>query len=559
MVERHEPLPGQGDAREALQEVLRAIKRNKIRVVFTTLVVLLLGVALSMLWPNKYESSTHFVLRDWYVVEDAALLDELGDLPVVKKLKTLENELRSRARVETVMTELQWVEWLETAGKESDRRDLLEKISDNLVVEMEGTLTGAHDITLVFRWTSPLKARDFVNRLRDQWIQLTLEGYKKRLEERRDREEGVLAEREDDYHAALAAVTTYENEHNVPSLMSDEVNNQLRANYEMELAKASAELETVAGDLQRLEAQLQAIPHDTPQPRAPQTAEQADLLVKLQTSQAQLLQVSDPVKGLTPQHPKRKQMQSEYDTLLAALKAAGYDPDLGILVNQTNPAWLAVETERQARHMRELELTAQVSSLQQQLTDVQARLDMLPVARAELARLNATVTVRSQLVEEQRLIVQPLREKVMQYRSQNFGTDTQAFGAGQAGPFEILESGVEPENPVLPVTAIILAVALVVGVFLGAIGPILAEITRSSFGTVREVGRSLGVPVLGAVDLILTARDLRTRRVQRGLTYVTMAIVLLSLAAAIYIYHSKPEVLPDALRRTLREVRMFLT
>ncbi len=559
MAERGDQTLGQGDAREALQEVLRAIRRNKLRVVFTTLVVLLLGVALSLLWPNKYESTTHFVLRDWYVVEDAALLEELGDLPLAKKLKTLENELRSRKRTEAVMAELQWIEWLETAGKESDRRDLAEKIATNLVVEMEGTLTGAHDIRLGFRWTSPRKAADFVNRLRDQWIQLTLEGYKKRLEEKRDRMEGVLAEREDDYHAALAAVTTYENEHKVPSLLSTEVNNQLRADYEVELTRVTAELETVAGDLQRLEAQLQAIPRDTPQPRAPQTQEQADLLVKLQAVEPQLRAVSDPVKGFTPEHPRRKLLQSEYDTLLALLKAAGYDPEGGIMVNQTNPAWLAVENERQAKQMRQLELRAQTTSLQKQLDEVQSRLDMLPVVSSELARLNATVAVRDQLVSESRLEVQPLREKVQQLRAQSFGTDAEGFSIPQNSPFEILETGVEPENPVLPITAIILAVALVLGVFLGAMGPVLAEITRSSFGTVREVGRSLGVPVLGAVDLILTSRDLRARRVQRGLTYATMALVLLSLAAAIWIYRSNPEVLPDALRRTLREVRMALT
>ena len=126
MAERTDQLIQQGDAREALDEVLRAIRRNRVRVVFTTLVVLLLGVALSMLWPNKYESSTKFALRDWYVVADSVLLEELGDLPLQKKLKSLENELRSRKRVEAVMNELQWPEWQDTAGKESERRILLE-------------------------------------------------------------------------------------------------------------------------------------------------------------------------------------------------------------------------------------------------------------------------------------------------------------------------------------------------------------------------------------------------------------------------------------------------
>src|SRR5262249_22989153 len=148
-----EQFTAQGDAREAVQEVLRAIKRNKVRVAFTTVVVVLLGIALSMLWPNKYESSTQFVLRDWKVVMDAVLLDQLQDLPIAKKMKTLENELRSRKRVEAVMAELQWPEWLDTAGKETERRKVLDKISDNLDVILDSGVTGDYSITITFRWT----------------------------------------------------------------------------------------------------------------------------------------------------------------------------------------------------------------------------------------------------------------------------------------------------------------------------------------------------------------------------------------------------------------------
>ncbi|MBM3984516.1 MAG: hypothetical protein FJ296_02305 [Planctomycetes bacterium] len=559
MPERADPIVQQGDPREALQEVLRAIRRNKVRVAFTTAVVVLLGVALSLLWPNKYESSTMFVLRDWHVVADAVLLEELADIPLVKKLKTLENELRSRRRVEAVLNELSWPEWLDTAGKESDRRDLLLKIGENLVVAMDSDVTGAHNIVLTFAWTSPRKAKEFVNRLRDAWIQLTLESYKKRLEEQKDRMEGTWRERQADHTAALAAVKQYEREHGVPGLLSTDVNNQLRAQYEIELAKAKAELESVVGVVQHIEAEQQVLDKETLQPITPSTKQQAELLVKLQALEPQFKAATDPVTGYKPLHPKVKQLQSEYDSLLAQLKEAGYDPQGGLMELQVNPLWVAKEGERQVALTRERELTALVTGTQRELDEVKRRLEAIPVVTADLAQLNAEVDVKATLAGEALLQLQPLREKVIQLRAQSFGVDSQGLGTIQSGPFEILESGVEPEDPVLPVTAIILAVSLVLGILVGAMGPVLTEMTRSSFGTVKEVGRSLGVPVLGAVDLILTVRDLRAQRVQRSLTYVTMALVLVSLAAAIWIYHAHAEQLPDALRRTLREVRMALT
>ncbi len=559
MAERSDAIVQQTDPREALQEVLRAIKRNKPRVVFTTAVVSLLGVALSLLWPNKYESSTMFVLRDWHVVADAVLLEELADIPLAKKLKTLENELRSRRRVESVLNELNWPEWLDTTGKESDRRDLLLKIGENLVVAMDSDVTGAHNIVLSFSWTSPRKAKEFVNRLRDTWIQLTLESYKKRLEEQKDRMEGTWRERQADHTAALAAVKQYEREHDVPGLLSTDVNNELRAQYEIKLAEAKTQLVTVAGELQRIESEQQAVDKETLQPVTPSTKQQAELLVKLQGLEPQLKAASDPVTGYTPLHPKRKQVQAEYDSLLAQLKEAGYDPEQGLLAQQVNPLWVSMEAQRQVALTRERELTALVTGTQHELDEVRRRLEAIPVVTADLAQLNAEVVIKGQLVGEAMLELQPLREKVIQLRSQSFGVDSQGIGTIQSGPFEILDTGVEPEDPVLPITAIILAVALVLGVLIGAMGPVLAEMTRSSFGTVKEVSRSLGVPVLGAVDLILTARDMRAQRVQRGLTYATMALVLISLAAAIWIYYAHAEQLPDALRRTLREVRMALT
>ena len=70
------------------------------------------------------------------------------------------------------------------------------------------------------------------------------------------------------------------------------------------------------------------------------------------------------------------------------------------------------------------------------------------------------------------------------------------------------------------------------GIALGVIPPVLKELTRSSYGSVKEVSRSLGVPVLGAVDLILTRRDVRARLVQQALTMTTMLLVLMALATS---------------------------
>lgn len=547
----------QTDPREAIQEVVRAIMRHRARVVFTTLVFGMLGYALTLVWPAKFESATSFIMHDTSLVTSSAARDALAALSDLRKLEALKAELRSRKRIDAVMNELQWPEWLETSGRESDRRELVVKFVENLVVEMDRDVTGSYNIRLAFRWTSPRKAADFVNRLRDSWIQLTLEGTKKTLEEDKERAAAVLREREAAYADALQAVRNYERENKVPSLLNEDTNNELKAQWLLKQGEASSKLEAAVGEIARLNAELASLPREIPAPVSASTPEQAQALAALNAAKAQLDAATHPVTGFTERHSRRIKAQQTYDAAAAAVAALGVDLSGGTTQMQTNPVYFALGEQLKAAQTLEASLRAELRTAQTELAAIQSNLDALPVVRQELERLATDVDVAKLLVAEQKAVVQPLAEKVLALRAQTLGADSRTFGAASA--FEILETGVEPNAALLPIGAIIMAVSVLLGLAVGALGPVLAEMTRGSFGTVREVGKSLGVPVLGAVDLILTTRDLRARAVQRALTWATMALVLASMATALFIYKVHPDVLPSALLRTLRDVKMALT
>jgi hypothetical protein len=224
----------QTDPREALEEVLRTLRRNAARVVFTTLVALMMGYGLTMVWPAKFASNTTFMMRNVEMMtgEHAATRrEDLSGLTETKKLQALANELRSRRRIDSVMNELQWPEWLETAGKESERRDLALKLAENLEVDMQRDVTGSYMITIGFQWTSPRKAADFVNRLRDAWIQLTMEGFKQNIEDEVERQEKILRDRESDLNEIIVSKTSYELENNVSKLLTAEANQALMVDW----------------------------------------------------------------------------------------------------------------------------------------------------------------------------------------------------------------------------------------------------------------------------------------------------------------------------------------
>lgn len=542
------------DPREAIQEIIGAIRRNLIRVVFTTLVFLMLGIGLTMIWPNKYKAKTDFKLNETKIVADAAVLGELNDIPLTRKLQSLKNELRSSKRISDVMDELSWVEWLGTHGRPSKRRALIEKIRANLDVSMSPDVTGAINVTFAFQWTSPEKAAAFVNRKRDAWIKLVRDSYRKGVERRASESEAVVLEREADFEAALAARRKYEQENDVPSLLDTENNHQLKADLLVKISEARAQLESAVTDIEIIKSELLTTEKTSEELVPPDNPEQGVALLALQEAEAAFAQVQDDYKE---GHWRYQQAVDDVEVASEALIAAGGTPEKKYQT-VTNDSYYQLSKRLSDLQAEERQYAALVTTYDAELDDVDDRLTRLPRAMMDMARLDADVENGEELLTAARIQVQPLKDQLSALRNQT-SIVTGTGGLIATGPFEILEQGIEPENPVMPIGAMIMALSLMMGIGIGLTGPVLAELTRSSFGSVKEVSRSLGVPVLGAVDLILTARDVRSRNVQAVLTIATMVLVLLALASMLYIYRFHLDKFPATVQRALQNMSMALT
>ena len=543
------------DPREAIQVVLGSIKRNLVRVVFTTLVFVMIGVGLNMIWPNKFESSTQFMINEQKIVTDPAILGELEDLPLSRKLQSLKNELQSTSRISSVMDELAWVEWLATHGRPAKRRGLIEKIRSNLDVTMSEDVTGRINVVLSFQWTSPEKAAAFVNRKRDSWIKLVMDSYRRGVEKRASEAEAVVLERQADFDLALEARQKYEQENDVPGLLDNENNNEIKADLLVKISEARASLESTVTQIEILKADLLTTPRENTVLQPPENPEQG--LAMLAFSEAEAAFKAVEVSYL-PDHWRYKQAKSALDKAKAELEAMGGAPEEQF-IEVTNPEYFALAQKLQELEAQEREYAALVATYDEQLDRVEDRLMRLPRVESDMARLDSEVENADELLSLAKMDVQPLKDQLRNLRQANSFLTGSGAGIINSGPFEILEQGIEPENPVLPIGALIMAMSLVVGLAVGLSGPVLAELTRSSFGSVKEVSRSLGVPVLGAVDLILTARDVRARNIQSVLTIATMALVLIALGTALYFYGYQREKLPATVQRALENMRMALT
>jgi len=546
--------PSGPDTREAIQRFLEAVRRHLPRVVFTTVLFLLMGFFLTMLWPAKFESETQFLLNEVRIVADAELRADLEQIPLSRKMLSLTKELKSMNRISAVLQELQWKEWLETAGNPARRKAFYLKVAKNLDVEMEADVTGGINVTLAFQWTARKKAVDFVNRLRDAWIKRVLDTHRQSLDNRKEEAERVVLDRQQSYNDSLAALRTYEEENRVPSLSTHEINHEMKAEYQVKLSDAQAGLQTTVSRLAALEQELIVIAPEYQVNSLPSNPEHLQAYKNWQKAEVALGSVADKYM---PSHSKFKKAKKQMEQAVAKLEAFGGKPQSSSNV-AGNPLYLAKATQLVEIQENQNELKALVDTYEAELALIDGRLAKLPIVTMDIARLTEQVGIAATLLSESKLNVQPLREEVRLLRSNNSSVNLSAQNArGKA--FEIIDVGIEPEYAVMPIGALIMALSLVLGIALGLAGPVLAELTRSSFGSVKEVSRNLGVPVLGAVDMILTIRDVRARTVQSMLTLTTMVLVLLALSTALFIYAEYPNVLPATLLRSLRDVTMTLT
>lgn len=541
------------DTRELVQKVIGAIRRNLVRVIFTTLLFVMIGAGLSMIWPKKFASETRFNMNEQKLIFEATLAADLEDVPLLNKMKSLQSQLKSQKRVTTVMDELQWEEWLETGRNPSRRRALYKKVTDNFDIALQPDATGAITATFAFQWTSPRQAAEFVNRARDHFIKLLQDSSRQQAESKLDEAQRNLLELEEEHRTALEAIRKYEQENDTNSLIDADINNGLKADLLLKLSEILAKRESMVTEVSIAEAELKNVPRTREEVVLPDNEEQAKALLAMQQAQLAFDEIAAVYK---PQHHKYLDADRKLQAALVKLEELGGTPEI-TYKQGPNPAFVIIVQQLDAKAALLLEYTTAADKFQQELDKVEDNLRRLPRVTADLSRLAADEESAREILSLARLSIQPLRDRVKSLRNASSRIGQGSVVGGRT--FEILEEGIEPERPVLPIGAIIMAVALMLGIGLGLAGPILSEMTRSSFGSVKEVSRSLGVPVLGAVDLILTARDVRARAVQSWLTITAMVLVLLALGTFLYLYATNPGVLPTGVSRAVRDLQLSLT
>ncbi len=144
--------------------------------------------------------------------------------------------------------------------------------------------------------------------------------------------------------------------------------------------------------------------------------------------------------------------------------------------------------------------------------------------------------------------------KVLQaYQDQR--TFVERITGSEGNPFVVLEVAEAPRRPTSPNPWVIRILALMLGLGVGFGTALLGEYGKSGYRTIQDAGRGLSVPVLGAVNGIVTKGEARRRTMQR-IAVGASSLVLIGMVLWItWAWRVKPNLLAPQVVQAIEDLR----
>ncbi len=328
--------------------------------------------------------------------------------------------------------------------------------------------------------------------------------------ERLDRSERELAR----FQEQMAAQSTTANPVTQGNVALSE---RLRSDLDLSIRSAESTLEKIRGPMSE---QLGRVPSGDSIWRDPELRKlvndltnrrEAELLQELGPSAASGAKVDEPdALAATEQAIQRR----------LAVLVAGAFPDLSSDYRPIVVEYFYQQAEIDALRQKRSKLASYVAAFRSQI-------QMTPQMETELARLR-------QEVENNRAIYNTFENarRTTQIRTEAQNTD---LGASVF----LVETASKPLRPVRPDKFKILVLAFMLGLSIGAAGLLLTEFTDSSFRTVEDVEKTLGLKVLGTVPRFEGTRWVHDTARKRAVIWSVTVVVLLGVAISAFYFYGK--------------------
>jgi len=514
-----------------IQDFLNVLRQRRWQILLPALFLLTLGVALAVIVPKKYLVVTRIELRESQLGEEAA---------TEREVFSAEYHIKHFGRVRGVIEEQAelWPSYFELAP--GDRADFVRDVMDRIEVLplAKAKDRGSTFVDISYSDVNPERAERFLSQLTSLWIdevvQRDLNAVGKELEILRGKLQDASrtwGEKKSQYHELARELGIDPTQPVDPRFQNrgDLVTRRLEARVE-ERDAAHVELSGMVGELEKLQELLGVEP--------PTILNEVD---ESNPWEVELLRIQGEISTKELEQARFKKANSQYAVLqreIDDLRREQADTEVlrdqskGLEAAEENPEYTRLETAISEAQAAIQNKRATISALDVEI----AELGDQQIARSRdfetLGRLSNEIDLAWEEVDEMK---QARDEKALKLQVMQ-----DAYGR----PFDIAQEPEASEEPTEPNPALIVAAALLVGLVLGLGSAVVSEFARNGFRGVHDLRSVMDVPVLGAVNAIVTRAEARRARARRTLVGLSSAILLGSVLWVTWTWYSTPDLLP---------------
>jgi capsular polysaccharide biosynthesis protein len=541
-----------------LLDLLRSLKRRRYQVIVPALLVSALGISFAVIVPKRFKVSTRVEISDRTRVETDERLRNPQEVAIRREASSASDHLVNFARVKSVIEGdlASWPEYRQ-ARSEGERVQFIREriLTRNLTAgpSNKDPKGGTIFIDATIYDEDKTRAAKFLQNLTESWLEEMRESDRSTLikdsaELKRilDDQEKDLKEKEDRYYAVVELLgqdptaTSGDGRRDAPGDWTFRTLEKAKS----DLVDVELQLGTAEFSLQQARERLAAEPPMVPK-RVEVEAEGPE--AKIERLEAEKEELEEKLANLRPSNSTYRRLKPQLDDVVRELQELkALEPESVVRID---------EEENPRRGEYEL--------------DVRAKEDKVGLLRDQREELQARIAALEQETKARTQHHKHLEDLLNQVNEARIATnETRREWQARDKSLQMLDSSPTPwriSQPPVPVMAgaqpnpwMISAASVVGGVALGIGLAFFSEFARSSYRSVGELAAVMSVPVLGAIDTIVTRRERRRLQLVRAMAGLSTAMIVGTIGWITYLWYSAPDRLPFELQDAIERLRTAL-
>ena len=541
-----------------IQEFLIVLRRRRWQIFLPALFVLTLGSVFAVLVPKKYVLTTEIEVREGPRMGPGSAGPR--EWTSMREIENAKEQVRNFTRLRAILDQQGelWDDYVKLDDRE--KTEYVLKLRERLEITTinPASKEGSKFVHVSYKDVDGGRGEVFLAKLVEEWITAIVErdAIELNVEIQHLQNETQAAEKA--YEDVSEQVTTLAQTMGVDPQRSS-YDQRDRGGGDFLIAMKNG-LEARAGEVDDMIMAAQAAydqarrAFDTAESTVPQqiTDEGQDFQAEILQLRGQILSLRALRERIKPNHSQWKALGEKISTVqnqIQGLEDLQTEP--GIMITEIpNPQLIPLGDAKAAAELELAKLEGERRGINARLTKLAPQVENRISNIEELERLRQEKALAMDLWKEQKSQRSHKEIALKQLQS--------TYSKVENRPYEVLKAATAKNEPETPNPWLIVIASAMAGLALGGALALAAEYARNSYRSVGDVAAVMAVPVLGAINTIVTTAEARRNQARRAFVGLSSAVICGGLAWFTWVWVYSPERLPTELRQAIDDFRRLL-